>query len=123
MSLPVPLHQLRLQRVRRSCNWWPSLQLWRRNFSSMELGDGRDDERRKCLDLFGCAEGQTLSKEMLKSKYLELAKQAHPDAAGDQEEFQRLQRCFEMLSSERRKEPEWLRKLREDYATSKDPFP
>ena len=89
----------------------------------MELGDERDDERRKCLDLFGCPEGQSLSKEMLKSKYLELAKQAHPDAAGDQEEFQRLQRCFEMLSSERRKEPEWLRKLREDYATSKDPFP
>eukprot|EP00438_Fugacium_kawagutii_P000455 Skav229754 [mRNA] locus=scaffold1796:81199:84558:- [translate_table: standard] len=55
--------------------------------------------------------------------YLELAKQMHPDTAGDDVAFQRLQRCYEVLSRHRREEPEWLRKLREDYATSKDPFP
>lgn len=72
-------------------------------------------ERQRCLELFEGAAG-----EEVKAKYLELAKRYHPDAAGDNAAFHELRRCYEVLS---RKEPDWLRQLREDYATTKDPFP
>ena len=81
-----------------------------------------EEERQRCLQLF---QGSTTKKEDLKSKFLELAKQFHPDNGGDEGSFQYLQRCYELLSPKLKpkSEPEWLRKLREDYATSKDPFP
>ena len=91
-----------------------------RRFSAEEMGN----ERETCLELFGYTAGTVPRKSDLKCKYLEFAKQMHPDAAGDEVAFQRLQRCYEVLQEGRgRQEPEWLRKLREDYATSKDPFP
>ena len=85
---------------------------------------GSDCDRERCLELFGYTAGTVPKKSDLKSKYLEFAKEMHPDAAGNEVAFQRLQRCYEVLQGlEGRQEPEWLRKLREDYATSKDPFP
>lgn len=88
-------------------------------------GEGESGERETCLELFGYSAGAMPKKSDLKSKYLEFAKHMHPDAAGDEVAFQRLQRCYEVLQEGLggRQEPEWLRKLREDYATSKDPFP
>ena len=81
--------------------------------------------------MFGCQDGGVISKEELKTRYLKLAKELHPDASlrGPEDAqhagFQELQHCYQLLLSEHSKknEPEWLRKLREDYATSKDPFP
>ena len=81
--------------------------------------------------MFGCQEQSIASKEELKAIYLRLAKELHPDVLhgvqgnDKQTAFQALQHCYQLLLREHAKqnEPEWLRKLREDYATSKDPFP
>eukprot|EP00435_Cladocopium_sp_Y103_P032770 s2353_g8.t1 len=94
-----------------------------RPLSSADSGMGNECERETCLELFGYSAGTAPKKSDLKSKYLELAKQMHPDAAGNEVAFQHLQRCYDVLLQDGRQEPEWLRKLREDYATSKDPFP
>ncbi|CAJ1333192.1 unnamed protein product [Effrenium voratum] len=86
--------------------------------------DRHQPDRQRCLELFGTC----LSKGELRSKFLELAKTLHPDAnaaGATTAAFQELQSCYALLMSEHgpREEPEWLRKLREDYANSKDPFP
>ncbi|CAE6973038.1 unnamed protein product [Symbiodinium microadriaticum] len=82
-----------------------------------------------CLELFGYAPDSTLNKQELKTAYLRLAKELHPDVSPRGQEdgasFKTLQHCYKVLLQQldKQNEPEWLRKMREDYATSKDPFP
>mmetsp|Transcript_12650 Transcript_12650/g.23831 ORF Transcript_12650/g.23831 Transcript_12650/m.23831 type:complete len:115 (+) Transcript_12650:89-433(+) len=104
-----------------------SVQTARRCISTWPGVDNLD--RCYCLEVFGCKDAP--SKGELRARYIALAKQLHPDAAHQKgrpqtsEAFQTLHSCYKLLMQEhdKKNEPEWLRKLREDYATSKDPFP
>ena len=121
-------HGILRSRLRLTSQFYVGFSKGDRPFSS--LMDPEESEERCCLELFQCgATGRSMTKDELKCKYLELAKQMHPDV-GDEASvaaFQRLQHCFELLYKKTgpmgQTQPEWLRKLREDYATSKDPFP
>mmetsp|Transcript_145316 Transcript_145316/g.267998 ORF Transcript_145316/g.267998 Transcript_145316/m.267998 type:complete len:134 (+) Transcript_145316:59-460(+) len=102
------------------------------NRRAMASAQSSDEERQACLALLGLEAGASRSE--VRAKYLSLAKEWHPDirqqlsSTEDSNDpaakFRRLKRCFELLSTSDDAEiPQWLRDLRNSYATSKDPFP
>ncbi|CAE8600338.1 unnamed protein product, partial [Polarella glacialis] len=97
------------------------------NDNNSNKGESNDQDHERCRALFGLP--ADAAPAQLKQRYLELAKQMHPDSAqtadnaSSAEAFQQLQKCYQLLAQKPKPVPEWLRQMREDYATSKDPFP